>query len=157
MNALLLATLLACGSDESADLVTAYHQAMTPPVNQNRELTQLYLELTTQLKNEKLDEAGLVRTWEEQVLPKADGLKAEVTSIQPENPQLAEVHAQVVAAWTQRASAYHGMHDAWKTADASAFDASFKEFSEAKALESAYFADANSILGAYGLRLEQFP
>lgn len=157
MNALLLATLLACGSDESANVVASYHQAMTPSVNQNRELTQLYLELTTQLKNEQLDEDGLVRTWEQQILPKADGLKAEVAAIQPDNPQLAEVHAQVVSAWTKRATAYHGMLDAWKSSDAAAFDASFKDFSEAKAIESAYFADANAMLGAYGLRLEQFP
>ncbi|GEM_PF-5739349 len=157
MNALLLAALLACGEDESAAVVTQYYQSMGSAVQQNRDLTQLYLELTTELKDEKLDEERLVRTWEEQILPLADGLKAEVTAIEPQHVELSAVHAQVVNAWTQRAEAYHGMVDAWKASDSEAFDASFKKLTSAKQAESDYFTDANSMLRNYGLRLEQFP
>lgn len=156
---LLPATLVAAGcggGDPLAADVADYHARVTPTLSLNQSMSQQFLELTRGLKEEKLSPDDIAARWEQQIIPQADELKAEVLSIEPQTAELQDLHSQLTFAWTERAEAYHQMHDAFENNEPEAFKKAFDRNLKAKLTEEQYFNQVNVLLQPYDLKLTPY-
>ncbi|HJN76398.1 MAG TPA: hypothetical protein QGF58_20895 [Myxococcota bacterium] len=154
---LVVGLVLACGGDPLADDAADYTEAMATPLEDNMALAQEFLEVAAEVKRGNVKADDIHRRWEKRVLPLADKLYDEVQAIQPETPELATLHQQLVDAWGDRAEAYHSMHRAYTKADAEAYQAAFDKNVESKLAEEDYFNKVNRLLEPYGYHVDQFP
>lgn len=157
MPLLIIALLAGCGSDPVEQDVVAYQAAMQPLLARNLQLAQGFLDVASKVKKAELDGAQIAERMAQQVVPAADALQADAKKIEPATPALADAHAMLVQAWSDRATAYHTMSDAWASGDVGAFDAGKKKNLQSKLDEEKYFTTVNGITGAYGVVLDQYP
>lgn len=153
----LLVWLVACGADPVEQDVLAYQTAMEPLLARNLVLAQGFLDVASKVKKAEMDGGQIAEKLARDVVPVADALVAEAGSIEPATPALADAHAQLLRAWGDRATAYHGMADAWMASDLAAFDTSRKKNLQSKLDEEKYFQTVNALTGPYGVVLDQYP
>jgi hypothetical protein len=154
---LLIAFLVGCGSDPVQEDVTAYHAAMQPLLGRNLVLAQAFLDVASKVKKGEADAPRIAERFATELTPTAEALRVEVSAIDPATPQLGDAHAVVVQAWTDRASAYDAMSQAWARNDLAGFDAARKKNLQAKLDEERYFQSVNALSAPYGLELDQYP
>jgi hypothetical protein len=156
LTALILVCLFACG-DPVADDVVAYHAAMDPLMAENTRLASQFLVLAKAVHKDQQSMDGVVGQIEAQVIPAAQELQANISGIQPELEELADIHQQAVTAWTLQAQAYQDMAAAYKANDPAAFAAGQKKLGQAKVTIESYVKQVNRLLEPYGYHLDEFP
>lgn len=130
---------------------------MRPIFAKNLGLAQGFLDIASKVKKGETDGPRIAERLNVELVPLADQLRAEAAGVKPATPALADAHALLLGAWTDRATAYHGMSDAWAKGDLVGFDVSKKKNSQSKIDEEKYFHAANAVTGPYGVVLEQYP
>jgi hypothetical protein len=158
LSALLLAGLLAgCGGGDPLEQdIAEYHARISPTLPQNLSMAKEFLDLTTQLKADKIGADEVAARWEQQIIPQADTLKDEVAAIQPDTAELQELHSQLVYSWTERAEAYHQMHEAFKSNNNDKFKKAIDRNLKAKLTEEQYFNQINVLILPYGVQLSPY-
>ena len=150
-------SILACAGGPESDAAQAYVTAMHPILAENAGLAQRFLSEASRVKKHETDGTQLAELLSRELAPQAETLAAEAKAITPGDPKLNDAHAQLVKAWSARASAYDTMRDAWAHGDLAAWDAAMKQNAQAKLDEEAYFAQVEAALAPYELHLEQYP
>lgn len=154
---MLMLLQVACGGDPEADGAQAYLAAMAPVISENKGLAQRFLTEASRITKRETDGSQVAEAIAKELAPQAAALAKAVSAIQPTDPKLRDVHAQVEKAWGDRASAYTALGAAWAQGDLAAWDAAMNKNTQAKLEEERYFTEVNAYLGAHQLALEQYP
>jgi len=155
--ALLIALLSGCANDPMEQDINAYHDALTPLLAQNVKIAQGFLDVASKVKKGETDAPRIAERLTTELMPIADELRDGATKIEPVTPQLGEVHALLVQAWSARSASYHAMSDAWAQNDLVAFEAAKNKNLQSKLDEEKYFQKVNALAQPYGFQLDQYP
>lgn len=154
---LTLTVVSACGGGAGADAAQGYHTSMVPLLLKNQELAQEFVNMATRVRTQEITVEQTVQIWQGRIIPLADGLKNDATSIAPGEPVLDAHHARLVSAWSARSEAYRTMLKAYRDHDQASFATARRNNVDAKVAEEQYFDQVNAALRGFGFYLDQFP
>lgn len=156
MFTLLLALALPAHALTKADL-DAYQAELAPLLGSNTALGKQFLDVASQVKQGKLDGAGVAGRFAAEAVPVAQDLATKVAAVRPADPQLAEAHALLVKAWADRAAVYADIDKAWKTKDTAALTAAKARQQAAHDGEEAWLGAVNTLGSADGVSFDLYP
>ncbi len=134
-----------------------YQARMNGITVRNSVLSEEFLAIAAQIQAADSDSDKVAQAWQDSIIPLANELQSEVSDLQPEAPELREIHSQLVSCWTERANAYTTMLSSYRSGDSSGFKAAMDSNRGLKQLEESYFVEVNSLLFNYDLHLFQPP
>ena len=153
----LVGLLAACGPDPAEEAASGYVAAMQPVLTDNVTLAQEYLDMAGRIKKGALDGGGIAEKMARDIGPLAVKIHKGALAVQPADPQLADLHAQLVNTWSDRAKTYGAMSGAWAAGDDAAYEAARASNLQVKVAEETAFGEINAWLGAHGQYLDQYP
>lgn len=133
-----------------------YPSAMTPLLSQNKEIARTFLDMAGAIKKRTLEPAAISKRLEGEILPMAEKLKADAAAVDPEDPQLAAAHDQLVAAWGARVALYQEIDAAWKSGEVPRLDAAIGETFANKRAELVAIGRINRVLEPVGVLLDPY-
>lgn len=145
-----------CGDELKSELV-AYHARMNGITIRNTVLAEEFLAIAGLIQAKNTDAERVAQAWQDRIIPLANELKSDVSDIQPDSPDLREIHSQIVSCWTERADAYTAMLSTFRAGNSTEFKQAMDSNQISKAQEESYFVAINSLLAAYNLYLFQHP
>lgn len=149
--------LLSCGPSAQKRAAADYVSAMTPLLQDNTKLSRAFLDLAAQVKKQRTLPQEVADQLETDFIPAARSLRDGASAIAPETSPLGGIHMGLVRAWTNRVSAYEGMHKAWASGDLADFEGVAVDHQTVFKAEARYFDSVNTTLGEHGLSLSQYP
>ena len=153
----LLALLTACGPDPADEAAGSYVAAMQPVLTDNVALAQDYLDMAGRIKKGELDGGGVAEKMARDIGPLAGKIHRGALAVHPADTQLADLHAQLVNTWSDRAKTYAAMSAAWAAGDDAAYETARASNLQVKVAEETAFGGINAWLGAHGQYLDQYP
>lgn len=157
-NLLLGAAAMSGCSSQSPQTRSAieYLNAVQPVMLENSLLAERVLGMAAQIYDRDLPPDGFGPPWAQDVVPIATHLplQAELLTV-PE--EWREPHDNLVAIWTDRASAYQGMSEALALADRPRWKSARDLVVQVVEREETWFINVNARLGTMELQLDQYP
>ncbi len=153
----LVALLTACGPDPADEAASGYVSVMQPVLTDNVTLAQEYLDMAGRIKKGALDGGGIAEKMARDIGPLAAKVHKGALAVQPADPKLADLHAQLVNTWSDRSKAYAAMSSAWAAGDEAAYETARAANLQVKVAEETAFGEINAWLGAHGQYLDQYP
>ena len=148
--------LSACGNAAETEML-AYHARMHGITIRNTVLSEEFLAIAGMIQADTTDSDKVAQAWQDRIIPLANELRSEVSDIQPDQPELREIHSQIVSCWSERADAYTSMLASYRSGDSDGFKKAMASNKVSKTQEVSYFAAINLLLDRHSLHLSQHP
>jgi hypothetical protein len=156
MSAFVLFTALAaCTADPATEAAEAYAHSMAPLLADDDALARNQVALAEGTTSGRLSALDVADRYDRELVPTAGALRDRAKAIEVDSalPDLAASHALLVQAWTDRASAYLAILQAYRADNVAALEAAAKKNRDAKADEEQYFEDVEKVLAEHGATL----
>ena len=154
-NLLLIVGWLGC-ANPGQEAAEAYVRDLQPLLVENAALADQVLVQGAAIYNEAAGPREVAAAWESKIVPMAEHLAAQASFAQPPGP-FEGTHGKLVKVWTDRATAYRGLSEATRTANAELWNAARAKVDEVHAQEHAFFDALNAQLSPAGLQVDPYP
>jgi len=145
-----------CGPDPDHEKTVAYLTELHPVLLENSLLAEQVLVQSASVYNQSAQPGDLERGWASDVLPMAQHVVVMAEEVQaPEH--LAADHANLVAIWSKRATAYREVLEGLHTADADRFEAASRKTAEITVSEDAWVRAFNKRIQPMQLYVDLYP
>jgi hypothetical protein len=152
---LLFVGWMGCATPGQAD-AEAYVRGLQPLLVENAALADQVLLQGAAIYNDAAGPKDVAAAWEKRIVPMAEHLAAQASFAEPP-PPYAGPHGELVKIWTDRATAYRGMSEATRTANADLWNAARAKVDEVHAQEHGFFNELNVQLSPMGLQVDPYP
>jgi len=154
---LVLVVLVGCPEpDPAARTAPEYVSRLEPLLYENGFLAERMLTAAAGVYNDTSGTEEVKKAWSKEVVPLSRHL-ADQAAVTVPPPEWADRHAELVAAWSDRADAYQEIEIAVEDGDREAWKQARKKADDAKLREEDWFRTMNRQLAPIGLALDQFP
>jgi hypothetical protein len=153
---LALLWLAACALDPDSRAAADYVTRLQPVLFENAELADEVLSLSSQVYEKKIPSDKLEQSWDADIVPLAEHLHDQASFVEPP-PGWGESHAQLVAIWGDRASAYRSLGRAIHDGDTERWRQARELADGVKLREEEWFRTTNQRLVSYRLVVDPFP
>jgi hypothetical protein len=153
-----LAILLAagCGPDDATRSARAYVEQLEPLLYENGLLAERLLLAAADAHDDRVAPTALHTTWTTDLRPLAEHLAWQAAATSPP-PEWAGRHERLVAAWSDRATAYRLIDEAARAGDREEWRRAREQADRATIAEERWFSEMDVELAPYGLALDQYP
>jgi len=157
VSLLLIFVHLGCGPDAKEMAARAYVQTMTPLLKRNTTLSRTFLDVASKIKRDELTPGQVADRFGERIVPQAEDLRDAVIEVQSTTTRIDEIHLGLVRGWSNRATAYRSMHQAWVDGNLPVFNGAAQDQLTVHKAEKRYFDSMHKVLKPYGLDLPPYP